>query len=362
MEINRLNYEIYFLDYLEGNLPGHLVREFELFLQMNPDLKDELALMESEVMVGLPEEEILFDAKDLLKKKVSVYSDHNDLFETHCIAAMEGDLSIAEQAAFDQYLSENPEKLTILASFAKTRLIPDHAVRYPEKSRIKRMGIIPVTQYQSRYVWSVAATFLILFLSYLFFENAGNHVTPELAFVPRSANSGYNFSGPEEIIPGESMVQEVVPGKEDPSEVVRVERLSEPESVYQRMTSPGFAGLIGPRKLEVQSITHDAIAYRDILLYPAAGSEQGKEKEPFTPKQYATYLFKNRLLNQPAGEIDPDRIYAWEIADAGLRGIGKLTGREVTFNRVEGVDGSTSLIEINSGRLGFSRSFSGTQE
>ncbi len=42
--ITRDNYEIYFVDYLEGNLSDSQVDMVELFLKNNPDLAEELAL------------------------------------------------------------------------------------------------------------------------------------------------------------------------------------------------------------------------------------------------------------------------------------------------------------------------------
>ena len=43
MKINRNNYEVFFMDYLDGNLDESVVNDFIEFLQKNPDLKEELA-------------------------------------------------------------------------------------------------------------------------------------------------------------------------------------------------------------------------------------------------------------------------------------------------------------------------------
>jgi hypothetical protein len=40
MTINRINYEAYALDYLEGTLPEDLKQEMELFLRQNPATKE----------------------------------------------------------------------------------------------------------------------------------------------------------------------------------------------------------------------------------------------------------------------------------------------------------------------------------
>ena len=42
MEINRNNYEIFMLDYIEGNLPLDIREDLICFLNNNPDLKDDV--------------------------------------------------------------------------------------------------------------------------------------------------------------------------------------------------------------------------------------------------------------------------------------------------------------------------------
>ncbi len=47
MDINRNNYEAYFLDYRENNLTPGQVAELLVFLEQNPDLKEEFESFES---------------------------------------------------------------------------------------------------------------------------------------------------------------------------------------------------------------------------------------------------------------------------------------------------------------------------
>jgi len=67
MKINRENYEVYFLDYLEGKLPPDLVDELLIFMDKNPDLKDEFEGLDTVALA--PDEDIVFENKDSLKKK-----------------------------------------------------------------------------------------------------------------------------------------------------------------------------------------------------------------------------------------------------------------------------------------------------
>lgn len=69
MVINKFNYEVYALDYLEGTLSPELVVEMERFLQANPVIEAELSEMKELVLVE-PDETIVFEHKaDLYKKE-----------------------------------------------------------------------------------------------------------------------------------------------------------------------------------------------------------------------------------------------------------------------------------------------------
>lgn len=69
MVINKFNYEVYALDYLEGMLSPELVVEMERFLQANPLIEAELSEMRELILVE-PDETIVFEHKaDLYKKE-----------------------------------------------------------------------------------------------------------------------------------------------------------------------------------------------------------------------------------------------------------------------------------------------------
>ncbi len=130
MKITRDNYEIYFLDYLEGNLDNALVDNFIEFLQQNPDLKEELQLVGS---LNLKPDTENFKGKD------SLYKEKYDLkkeFEKAAVAYLEGDLILKEKTEFEAYLSVHPEKQQELALFEKTKLQPDNSVVFFKKDRL----------------------------------------------------------------------------------------------------------------------------------------------------------------------------------------------------------------------------------
>ena len=68
MKITRDNYESFFIDFIEGNLPENMIDQFLDFLNQNPDLKEELHLFEE---VNLPEELVVFQEKKQLHKSAA---------------------------------------------------------------------------------------------------------------------------------------------------------------------------------------------------------------------------------------------------------------------------------------------------
>lgn len=130
--ITRENYESFFVDYLDGNLPENLIDQFLDFLNQNPDLKDELHLFEE---VNLPEESVVFSTKKQLYKTPA---EENAKLETNCIAYLEGDMSADEQKSFENYLAAHPELKKESDRFTKTRLFPDLAVQFQHKNKLYR--------------------------------------------------------------------------------------------------------------------------------------------------------------------------------------------------------------------------------
>ena len=68
MQLDRSNYEIWFTDWLDGNLKSFQVEQLKLFLDQNPDLRDELNDLTSVNLVSSPGS---FRDKEHLKRSPS---------------------------------------------------------------------------------------------------------------------------------------------------------------------------------------------------------------------------------------------------------------------------------------------------
>lgn len=129
-EINRTNYEAYFIDYLEGNLAEGMIDSFIAFLKTNPDLKQELELYEP---ISLEPEKVSFNKKsELYKSKF----DNNEAFDNAAIALLEGALNEPEKQEFDTYLASHPEKEKEATAFQNTKLKANESIVFADKKKL----------------------------------------------------------------------------------------------------------------------------------------------------------------------------------------------------------------------------------
>jgi hypothetical protein len=169
MEINRNNYEAYFLDYLEGNLDKNIVDDFIEFLQQNPDLKEELSVTET---ISVVPENISFNKKNSLYKEKL---DSEKEFDRAAIAALEGDISATDKNEFENYLARHPDKERDVLLFGKTKLRPDEKIVFKNKKKLYRRPTAKIV-----FLWTsrIAAVLILAFALFALFNNKTNRVAP----------------------------------------------------------------------------------------------------------------------------------------------------------------------------------------
>jgi hypothetical protein len=169
-----------------------LVDDFIEFLQQNPDLKEELSLFET---VSVEQEKITFNKKELLfKEKFDIESEFNQA----AVARLEGDISDAEKAEFENYLSSHPDKQKEAELFTKTILQPDKSLVFSKKRKLYRYSAgRTVLLWTSR----VAAILIVTLTVYIFIENLSNNsvLESQLASVEKEADKKDNAPAAKEL-------------------------------------------------------------------------------------------------------------------------------------------------------------------
>ncbi len=134
-KINKNNYEKFALDYLENSLDATTKREFELFVELNPEIKAELeGILDFSVLPT----DCVFDLKDELKKSEI---EGLNLYEFLCISDIENTITASQKDVLSKIFKENPNLLSEYSCFAKTKLKADDNVVIDDKCELKQSGI-----------------------------------------------------------------------------------------------------------------------------------------------------------------------------------------------------------------------------
>lgn len=130
--INRNNYEEYLLMYLDGELSSEDTRSVELFLESNPDIKEELLLLQQTI---LQPEEIEFTAKHTLYRKAEGISLGN--YQEYFLLYVDNELSASEKESVETFVLQNPQlqdEFTLL----KETVLPKENIIFHNKEILYR--------------------------------------------------------------------------------------------------------------------------------------------------------------------------------------------------------------------------------
>jgi len=169
MSINLNNYEIYFIDYFDGNLTAEEVGELMRFVENNPDLKQEFEDFEN---LSLDVEKIVFDEKVSLKKTeiIACGSINEENYEDSFIAYFEGDYNEDQKAEVKKFVALNASLRKELELFGKLSLHAEE-VLYENKASLKKRIGITAWHYSAM---AVAASITLLLSVFWFLNNENN--------------------------------------------------------------------------------------------------------------------------------------------------------------------------------------------
>jgi len=403
MDINRNNYEAFLLDLLEGRLSAGEERELKVFLKDHPEFVVDLPDLD---LFRLEKQRVLFAERDQLKKEFPVegtlVSEAN--FDMYSIARMEGDLSPSQEQDYLDLLEKDESKRKEWQDWQKTVLVPEkHS--YPSKETLKKRNPVLI-----RRLWfsglSVAATLTLLFI----LLRTGNIATgladsgpSELpsAQVERAVPRDQAILSREQAMDPEQTEDRIPaigarePASENPESgpPIREERSpakaietsrtelqlarTDPgitqENIQENLNSPEFA-----EETTVDAETNAQLISDEIQARPLriAGTFSGSSAmvgqassdriEPM-PVHTVTARTSNLPLNEIA-EIDrqllldeftrENNISLLSVANAGIRGINKLTGSDISLMASRDEEGEVSGFRLKSKRFSISKPLS----
>ena len=156
MNIDRHNYEEYFILYWDNELTNEQKQLVKQFVQQNTDLEGEFILLGQTHFS--PDENISLPNKEFLIKEE--YANRQELF----LSYIDNELNAIEKSAIEKFIAVDPPAQRELALLQKTKLQPEKIV-FPDKSKLyRREEKTPVV----RMVWfRVAAAAAIILVGSL---------------------------------------------------------------------------------------------------------------------------------------------------------------------------------------------------
>ncbi len=165
LTIDKKNYEHYFIAYAEGDLNSEEMKQVEDFVADNYELEKEFTLYQN-IVLKIDDNEQSIEKVNLRR---IVLANNNSITENEfnnlCIAYYEGDLSPQDVEIINKTIEYSELAASIFNSFANIKIAPNLHIVYPNKSALKKKGIIVFANF-ARIGTSVAAAIAFVLLYY----------------------------------------------------------------------------------------------------------------------------------------------------------------------------------------------------
>lgn len=152
MNINRHNYETFFLLYVDNELCAAERNALELFVKENTDLQEELNRLQQSIVQA---DDITFNFKNnLLKPEIISAATQQNL-----LLYIDGELDKNQQRAFELTMAADENIATELEVLQQTKLLPDTNIIFVDKQRLYRKEIKRITPFGW---WRLAAAAIFI--------------------------------------------------------------------------------------------------------------------------------------------------------------------------------------------------------
>ena len=135
MNINKNNYEEYFLLYADNELSNAERKMVEVFVKENPEFREEFCMLK--LTINIPDDEIRLEDKSFLFKNEHSFL-NKDNYEEAFVHYHDKELSEKEKLETESFLAQHPELKSEFELIGKAKLSPDTSIIYPDKKELYR--------------------------------------------------------------------------------------------------------------------------------------------------------------------------------------------------------------------------------
>ncbi len=357
MKPDRSNYEIWVIDWLDGNLTDEQAEELKVFLNENPDLKVEF---EGIAQVNLKSGEYLFSGKEYLQRSIDSLSPSQ--FEHLCIAWLENDLSNDQRSELLDIVNNDENKKREFELIQRVRLQP-LKYSFAGKKRIKKLTAGQKVIRLAAAVLSAAAAILIFIVVFLSSPseqtinekqalNAANHDTLTIPANPSIIIKDKEASPSQESVLRQQLKLVVpnikIPEQENLIAVIRENR--QPDTVFRIRRAEAIVTLNIPIPDNIINASipdpYGLLAYSKYATIPSPFEEDRSNVDRFFAR-----LFHERIMKDKAAGASPVKPY--DIAVAGITGLNKLFGWQLALHKNTDENGEVKSYNFSSKLLKF---------
>jgi hypothetical protein len=355
MKIDRSNYEIWLIDWLDGNLSALKVEQLQLFLSENPELREEFDELTT---FSLKPSEKSFSHKDHLKKSTEDLP--GSQFKYLCIAFLENDLSADQQTELKESTDQDPEKKRTFELIQKIKLTPadisykhkSQLIKRPAGQRVIRLSVIGL---------SAAAVIALVIMTY--------HI------VPRNLSDKINNAA-QNIVIDSSLLQPSV-------EIVSYRIITDKKPVLAKQKRENLSAGVQKNNSVITQSDSTVPMHNDSLLRNPDNQEIELKKIPVFAEidlrgisvsntlvasnstfiispyddersnlsRFIAKTFRQKILKENTSKDSP--LKAYEIAEAGVTGLNKLFGWEMALSKNNDENGELKSVYFSSKILKF---------
>jgi hypothetical protein len=342
MNINRHNYEEFFLLYVDNELTAGQRKIVDAFVATNPDLQEEFDLIQQATFTA----DVKLD-ETFISSLLKPVGEESTISEEQLLLYVDDELSAAEKAAVEKELLTSPSLQKELQWLRRSQVTADTAVVFPDKSLLYKQAeparVFSMSSTTRK--WSAAAAVALLLGSAIWFTFDSNKTIEQPGKVadakqPTIQKNSTNKSGPA---PVKELVKEAL---EEPNEFGN--STAKTESVQQQSTTkPFIASVDATTKPETTVITSD-VPTDPIITEPT-------EKKVEDPSNYPTSSTVQSIASTNNGSTT---VYDEDAANeeegtlftedrqrkSGIAGFLKKAKR--TFERKTGIQSSSSEVRF----------------
>jgi hypothetical protein len=354
MSIDRSNYEVWFIDWLDGNLNSFQTIELYNFLDLNPDLKEEFIDLPN-IPLTSPQNQYPF--KNTLKRTVDEISESQ--FEYLSAAYLENDLSDLQKSEVDEIIAKDPQKKRAFELINKIHLSPTTIKFNYKKQLLKRTPAEKIFRLTVIGLSSAAAVALIISIYVSLpknlpdnFKNEAQVIIPDgnlqspatektADFIVTSGNKHNEDAKKSENKPMLNISFQTPATNTDLIE----NNLEDSELRISNETGVEKIKVIQFSGLSKSSVSYDlALSY---IYIPDAEPDNERSKIG----KYLAKTFREKFLKEKTPPDSP--LKGYEIAEAGVTGINKIFGWEMALDKKSDQNGNLKSVYFSSRILKF---------